>query len=107
VRPLSLPSQSLYAYADGRLAAIGLEQASSQNFFPTQIAEYAERRALLTGMLDNLGIKYTQPHGSYFVLADFARLRIPEDFELPEEIKRRPRDFHMAWFVAKTCNVVT
>lgn len=49
-------------------AAAGLERAKAYNFFPTQIKEYAERRDVLTKVFDELGLKYTLPQGSYFVL---------------------------------------
>ena len=49
-------------------AAAGLEQAKTHNFFPTQIKEYAERRDVLLKIFDDLGLKYTSPQGTYFVL---------------------------------------
>lgn len=49
-------------------AASGLEQAKERKFFETQTAEYAERRAILCDAFDKLGLKYTLPQGSYFIL---------------------------------------
>lgn len=49
-------------------AAVGLEQAKKRKFFETQTEEYAERRAILVETFDNLGLKYTLPEGSYFIL---------------------------------------
>ena len=49
-------------------AAAGLERAKEHNFFPTQTKEYAERRDALVKVFDDLGMKYTLPQGSYFVL---------------------------------------
>ena len=49
-------------------AAAGLELADSHNFFPIQRKEYAERREILVKVFDDLGVKYTLPQGSYFVL---------------------------------------
>lgn len=48
--------------------AAGLEHAKEHNFFPQQIKEYAERRAVLLEAFDKLGMKYTVPEGSYFAL---------------------------------------
>jgi kynurenine aminotransferase len=48
--------------------ACGLEQVKDRKFFETQIAEYTERRELLTSTFDRLGLRYTLPDGSYFVL---------------------------------------
>lgn len=49
-------------------SASGLEQALNNDFFATQRKEYAERRAILTGAFDRLGMRYTYPEGTYFVL---------------------------------------
>ena len=49
-------------------AAAGLEQAEERKFFETQLSQYAERRKILTDAFDKLGMKYTLPEGSYFVL---------------------------------------
>ena len=49
-------------------AAAGLERAKEYNFFPTQNKEYAERRDILLNVFDDLGMKYTLPQGSYFIL---------------------------------------
>lgn len=49
-------------------AAAGLEQAKERKFFETQREEYLERRKILTDVFDRLGLKYTKPEGSYFVL---------------------------------------
>lgn len=48
--------------------ATGLEQAKERKFFEAQLAEYAERRQILCDAFDQLGLKYTVPEGSYFVL---------------------------------------
>jgi kynurenine aminotransferase len=49
-------------------AASGLEQAEERRFFETQVEEYAERRAILCAAFDRLGLKYSLPEGSYFIL---------------------------------------
>jgi kynurenine aminotransferase len=49
-------------------AATGLIEAGSNNFFATQLQEYQERRDHLCSVFDSLGMKYTVPEGSYFVL---------------------------------------
>lgn len=49
-------------------AAAGLEQARERKYFETQLEEYTERRAVLTDVFDKLGLKYTLPEGSYFIL---------------------------------------
>lgn len=49
-------------------AAAGLEQANQRNFFQIQRNEYTERRTVLTDVFDKLGLRYTLPEGSYFIL---------------------------------------
>jgi kynurenine aminotransferase len=49
-------------------AAAGLEQATEKRFFETQLAEYQERRSILCDAFDKLGLKYSLPQGTYFVL---------------------------------------
>lgn len=68
-------------------SAVGLEQAKKRGFLRQQRDEYAERRAILTAGFDNLGMKYTLPQGSYFVLLVRARavspVRTAADCPLP------------------------
>ena len=49
-------------------AAAGLEQAAERRFFETQLEEYRERRDVFVSAFDRLGITYTLPEGTYFVL---------------------------------------
>jgi len=49
-------------------AAVGLEQVEERKFFELQRIEYTERRKVLTDAFDKMGMKYTLPEGSYFVL---------------------------------------
>ncbi|PWN48309.1 PLP-dependent transferase [Violaceomyces palustris] len=87
-------------------SAIGLERSSEEGFFARQIHEYDQRRLELTSILDKLGLPYTMPQGSYFVMADVSDVVIPEDFEIPPRISSKALDYSKAWFIAKTCDVV-
>jgi kynurenine aminotransferase len=49
-------------------AAAGLEQAAERQFFETQLKEYQERRDVFVSAFDKLGVTYTLPEGTYFVL---------------------------------------
>jgi kynurenine aminotransferase len=49
-------------------AAAGLEEANKRNFFEIQRVQYEERRAVLVEAFDRLGLKYSLPEGSYFIL---------------------------------------
>ncbi|KAF5387992.1 hypothetical protein D9615_000310 [Tricholomella constricta] len=85
-------------------AAAGLEQARERKFFENQRDEYAERRAILTDAFDQLGMKYTLPEGSYFVLLDISNVQFPDDYPFPQSVLGRGRDFRYfkmaCWFIA-------
>jgi kynurenine aminotransferase len=49
-------------------AAAGLEQAKMNGFFEKQTEEYIERRHTLVSAFDKLGMMYTLPEGTYFIL---------------------------------------
>ncbi|KAJ7368154.1 PLP-dependent transferase [Mycena albidolilacea] len=78
----------------------GLEQAEQRGYFATQRAEYAERRKILTDAFDKLGLTYTLPEGSYFILLDIKNVKFPEDYPFPPSILGRARDFKASWFIA-------
>lgn len=71
--------------------AAGLEQAKERNFFEIQTNEYAERRDLLLSAFDKLGMKYTMPEGSYFVLlASDSRKMSPDPLTSPLRFRIYP-----------------
>ena len=39
-----------------------------RGYLPQTVKEYDERRLTLTDAFDKLGMKYSRPHGTYFVL---------------------------------------
>ncbi|KAG5734562.1 hypothetical protein E4T56_gene5527 [Termitomyces sp. T112] len=86
-------------------AAAGLEQAKQHKFFEKQLREYAERRAILTDAFDRLGMKYTLPEGSYFVLLDISDVDFPNDYPFPKSVLDRGRDFRACWFIAMEIGV--
>jgi kynurenine aminotransferase len=81
-------------------AAAGLEQAKKRRFFETQLEEYAERRTIICNAFDDLGLKYSLPEGSYFVLLDISNVKFPEDYPFPKSVLGRGRDFKACWFIA-------
>ncbi|KAK9897908.1 PLP-dependent transferase, partial [Cystobasidium minutum MCA 4210] len=87
-------------------AAAGFEQADEQHFFENQREWYEKLRDTLLTALDKLGLPYTIPQGSYFVLVNTSRLHLPEDWVVPDIVKDRPRDWQLAFFVAQTAGVV-
>ncbi|KAJ7667902.1 1-aminocyclopropane-1-carboxylate synthase 1 [Mycena polygramma] len=88
-------------------AAAGLEQADKRGYFETQRAEYAERRAIITDAFDKLGLTYTLPEGTYFVLLDVSNVKFPDDYPFPQSVLGRGRDFRACWFIAIEIGVST
>ncbi|KZV69864.1 PLP-dependent transferase [Peniophora sp. CONT] len=85
--------------------AIGLEQTKEHNFFPTQCQEYEERRDVLIRAFERLGVKYSLPLGSYFILMDISQLKIPDDYPFPDTVLGRGFDFKACWFIAMEVGV--
>jgi kynurenine aminotransferase len=86
--------------------AMGFELAEEHQFFQKQNEAYIERRDVLTSYFDKLGLSYTKPEGSYFVLVDMSPVTIPDGFELPETCKGRGKDFALCWWLAQEIKVV-
>ncbi|KPI40760.1 putative aminotransferase [Cyphellophora attinorum] len=64
-------------------AAIGFEEADKNGFWtpPSQRC------------------KASIPEGGYFVLANLTKVKLPEGYDFPPQVKDRPRDFKMSWFL--------
>lgn len=86
--------------------AIGLENAPKERFFENQLEDYTERRDILTSYFDQLGLSYTKPDGSYFLLVDMSPVKIPEGFEVPPSCQGRGKDFAFCWWLCQTLKVV-
>jgi kynurenine aminotransferase len=86
--------------------AIGLEKAAEHDFFPRQLVAYSERRDILTSYFDKLGLSYTKPEGSYFLLVDMSPVKIPEGFDALPTCKGRGKDFELCWWLAQEIKVV-
>ncbi|EJF60350.1 PLP-dependent transferase [Dichomitus squalens LYAD-421 SS1] len=85
--------------------AAGFEQARERGFFEQQLKEYEERRQVLIDTFEKLGLEYTWPEGSYFILLNISRLRWPENYAFPATLEGRGRDFKAAWFIANEIGV--
>ncbi|ODO08936.1 kynurenine aminotransferase [Cryptococcus wingfieldii CBS 7118] len=86
--------------------AIGLENAAKHNFFADQLAAYTERRDVLCSYFDQLGLPYTKPEGSYFVLVDISQVKVPEGYPIAETCKGRGKDFEFCWWLCQELKVV-
>ncbi|GJJ07268.1 hypothetical protein Clacol_001468 [Clathrus columnatus] len=86
-------------------AATGFENAKEKGFFEQQLKEYQERRDVFCSYLDKLGWQYSFPDGTYFVLVDVSKIKIPNDYSFPSSMDGRGKDFRYAWFIAQEIGV--
>lgn len=79
--------------------AVGFEQADAHNFWDESKTEMRAKMDKFNAIFDELGLPYSDPEGGYFVLANFAKLKLPENYDFPPHVADRPRDFKLCWFL--------
>lgn len=90
--------------------AIAFERAEEEKYYETTCREYLERRDLLQNTFDELKLPYTVPDGSYFLLVNFSKVKIPEEFlkTVPESVtKGRAKDFLLSYWLCSELGVVS
>lgn len=82
-------------------AAVGFELADTpeHDFWNSAVREMKGKMERFCQVFDELGLPYSEPEGGYFVLANLAKVKLPEGYEFPAHVKDRPRDFQMSWFL--------
>lgn len=80
-------------------AAVGFERADEVGFWDQSKAEMRSKVDRFCEVFNELGIPYSDPEGGYFVLANFSKIELPEDYEFPPHVAERPRDFKLSWFL--------
>lgn len=75
-------------------AAAGLEEARERKFFETSLIEYTERREVLANVFRKLGLPFTLPEGSYFLLLvrHISRLSMMQEYLIMSVIGHIPRE---------------
>ena len=63
---------------------------------------------MLCSYFDQLGLSYTKPEGSYFLLVDMSDVEVPESFVVPEFLTQggRGKDFIKCWWLTQEIGVV-
>lgn len=79
--------------------AVAFEEADKHNFWEDTIKEMKSKMELFCQIFDELKLPYSIPEGGYFVMANMAKVKLPEDYDFPAQVKDRPRDFKLAWFL--------
>ncbi|OBZ89446.1 putative aminotransferase C6B12.04c [Choanephora cucurbitarum] len=85
--------------------ASGLEASLTQPIFQEQIDAYLKKRSILSKVFDELGLSYTVPEGSYFILVNTSKIQIPKDFEFPDILNDRGDDFKTCYWLTKHIGV--
>ena len=80
-------------------AAVGFEEADKNGFWDGAVKEMKGKMERFCEVFDELGLPYSVPEGGYFVLANLAKVKLPEGYDFPDHVKDRPRDFKMSWFL--------
>lgn len=86
--------------------AIGLEKTLDIPYFQDQIKAYTKKRQILSAVFDELGLPYTIPDGSYFILVNTTKVQVPRDYEFPDILNSRAKDFKTCYWLAKEIGVV-
>lgn len=86
--------------------AIGLEKTLDIPYFQDQIKAYIKKRQILSAVFDELGLPYTIPDGSYFILVNTTKVQVPRDYEFPDILNSRAKDFKTCYWLAKEIGVV-
>lgn len=63
---------------------------------------------MLCSYFDQLGLSYTKPEGSYFLLVDMSDVQVPESFVVPDFLTQggRGKDFIKCWWLTQEIGVV-
>lgn len=86
--------------------ANGLTDASKINYFNNMRQEYIHKYEIFTKVFDELNLPYTAAEGSYFILVNFAKVKIPEDYVYPEELLQKGKDFRISYWLMNELGVV-
>ena len=49
---------------------------------------------------------YTIPEGTYFILVDFSKVKIPQSYSFPEELQAKGKDFRISHWLINELGVV-
>ncbi|EEB09765.1 aminotransferase class I and II [Schizosaccharomyces japonicus yFS275] len=87
--------------------ADSLAVADQYNYFSEYVDSYKKRFRVLADVFDELGLPYSQPEGTYYTMVNFSKVKVPEDYPVPDAIKDRPRDFKIALWLMKEIGIAT
>ncbi|RIB22817.1 aminotransferase [Gigaspora rosea] len=86
--------------------AISLEKADKQNYYENNCQLYEERREKFMKVLSDIGLPFTIPQSSYYILANSSKIRIPLNYQYPPEIQFQTKDYKFCYWMTKEIGVV-
>ncbi|KAI9681325.1 MAG: hypothetical protein M1817_002608 [Caeruleum heppii] len=86
-------------------AAEGFERAEKEGFWEQSRKEMKGKMERFCSVWGELGLPYSTPEGGYFVLVNMRKVRMPNTYEFPDDVKHLRRDFKLSWFLIKELGV--
>ncbi len=86
--------------------ATALNEAAHNSYYDDTVVAFKKKYKILNKVWEELNLPYTIAEGGYFVLVNFAKVKIPEGYKFPESIKGRARDFQLAYWLIREIGVV-
>lgn len=84
-----------------------LTKAATNNYFEETRKQYKDKYKIFEQVFEELGLPFTRAQGGYFLLVNLKKLKIPEDYDYPEEIlSRGTNDYKLAYWLIKEIGVV-
>lgn len=84
-----------------------LDTAAQNDYFAITRKDYEKKYEIFVSVFDELGLPYTSAQGGYFLLVNFKKLKVPEDYVYPEDIKGRgTNDYKLVYWLIKEIGVV-
>ncbi|ODV58893.1 kynurenine--oxoglutarate transaminase [Ascoidea rubescens DSM 1968] len=83
-----------------------IDYASNSDYFEKTRSEFKKKYEIFTKVFDDLGLPYTRAEGSYYILVNFNKVKIPSDYKFPEELSDKAKDFKAAYWLIREIGVV-
>lgn len=84
-----------------------LTLAEKNGYFEETRKDYIKKYELFSAVFDELGLPYTVAQGGYFLLVNFEKLKIPDDYKYPADIEGRgTKDYKLVYWLIKEIGVV-
>lgn len=90
--------------------ADAFNQAQVNTYFKDNVESFKKKYEIFKSVWDELGLPYTVPDGGYFLLVNFNKVdfdSVEKTIEFPDDIKHRPKDFKLAYWLIQKFGVVS